>query len=355
VLNGLGCEGEEFVRVVAGPDELQSLGHTDVLGVGLPDPLAECRGLPDELLGLLQPAPEQSEAGSAGQDQVTVPGLAGTLEDRDGRLQSGLKRQGPLLEQCVGEQDEPLRVALLVAGGLGDGDDLPGNRGPFVPGARRAQDVVAGEQAGQQGRGIVGTAADLESSLAERPRPGPILGHRVLQLSRQGGGQARLPGVVEPGHDGEGAVELTDDLVAPCGEPGSELGGGERDPGDALGIPGAGGEVGGAAEQAAGVDAAPRPGESVGLGEKHVRHLPVVDIHCRVRSGGPQPPQVTGGLPEGQGGAVALSGPQRPPQGPLRPVEGDGGDEVAGQLGSRSRSAGTCATDCPIGTSKSCW
>lgn len=215
---------------------------------------------------------------------------------------------GALLEQRVGEQQQALRVALVVAGGEGGDDDLPGDPRPRPAGAWGPQHVVASQQAGAQGRWITGAAAQFERAFAERSGAGSVLGDRMLELSGQRRGELGFARWVGAGDDREGLVELGHDLVPGGSEAGPELGRGQRHLGSPAGVAGAISDVSGRAQQAPGVQGASGAGQGVGLGHEHVDELVVRDVDGGFGDGGAQPAEVGGGFPEGQRRAVGGRG-----------------------------------------------
>jgi hypothetical protein len=89
--DGVGGEPPELVRVRAGADQLEPLGHADVPGVGLVQPLAEGRGVLDEPLGVVESPPEQGQAGPSRLGGVAVAWLAAPVEQGEAGLQRGLE------------------------------------------------------------------------------------------------------------------------------------------------------------------------------------------------------------------------------------------------------------------------
>ena len=259
VVDGLGREGPQLVGSAAGSHQLQALGHADVAGVRFADAIAEHGRLLDALFRFVEPAAQHGEARASGLGHVAVERLAQAVEDGQAAVEGRLEGGRAVLEQGVGQEQQALGVALVVAGVQGDGDDLPGDVGAFGLGARRPEHVMAGEEAGRQRGRVAGPPAQVEGPFAEGPGPGPLFGHRMLEFAGQRGGELRLPRQVGPGHDGEGPVEFPHDVVPAGGEAGSELGGGQRHPRGRLRVLHPVGDVAGDPQQTPGVEGASGP------------------------------------------------------------------------------------------------
>jgi len=155
----------------------------------------------------------------------------------------------------------------------------------------------------------------------------------VLKLAGQRGAEACLPDVVDAAHDVERLIEGAHDFITSHCESGAELGGGQGNAGDALGVVGPGRDVRGVAKQLAGVDSAARPCAGIGLGNQDVDELRVVEVDGGLGDGRSQASEVVGGLGKGERLAVVLRRDTSPLRGAVGSVYGDRCDEVTGELG----------------------
>ncbi|CAN5718529.1 hypothetical protein BH18ACT2_BH18ACT2_19150 [soil metagenome] len=191
---------------------------------------------------------------------------------------------------------------------------------------------MAGEQAGQQCRRVVGASTELEGSFAQRSGAGSLFGDGVLELSRQRRRQLRFQGWAELRREGERNLEIADDLVAPRRKSRSQRGAGDGHECDRAGVAAACGDIARHPQQPLGVEGGAETGEGVGLGQQDLDKLIGLDGRAGVGGGGSKPAQVTSSFGEGERGAIGLSGSEGPACRPVGSVESDRGGEVPGQL-----------------------
>ena len=322
-----------------GPDELQPLRHPDVAGVRLADPLAQRRALVDQLLGRRR----AGRAAAPGRPrrvcgQVAVPRLAEAVQDLRGTTPApASKASDPCSEQRVASSSSPSRVrAPWSPVGLGDRDDLPGDRARWspVPGVHSTSC-----RASRQASRVAGSPtrpAQLQRALAERPRPGA--GPRRPSAAARGPAwrSAAPPSRAVHARRRRRAPGPARRRPRPGGRRTGPRAGRPASATRAMraGSPARAARSRGVPQQAAGVDGSPGPGEGVGLGEQHVDELPVVDgIGGRRGTAARSRRRCAGGLAERQRRAVGRGRPQRPADRRSGPVQADRGDEVPGQLG----------------------
>ncbi len=267
-----------------------------------------------------------------------MPWLAESVEQLEAGFEHGQVGRGSLFEQGVGQQQQTFGSAFLVAGALGHGHDLLCDGDPSAGPTGCPQHVVAGEQAAQQGRCIAGGAAELEGPFAQQRGPGAILGHRVLQLPRQSRGQPRFWRAIAAQGD-ESLLELAHDLVAPGRELRPERRHRERDLRQAIGGAAAQGHVPSGAQQASRINGRSRPSEGVGLGDQDIDQEVIVDRGTGIGNRCAPASEVPCRLDERERLPVTFGGGKRPVGRSGRPCDGDGGGEVARQLGRRDVAA----------------
>lgn len=180
--HSLSCEGSLRLGIALGPDQLEPLGHAHVPGVGLLDALTQPGGLLDELCSLAEPAVQQLERRPPGECEVAEPGLTHGLSSDEVGVQGRPERGRTGFEEGIGAEQQAVRSPLFVTQPFGDPDDVAGQAEPFLGGARGPQHIVAGQEAGKQGGGVVGLPGELERLLAQGTGAGPVLRDRVLEL-----------------------------------------------------------------------------------------------------------------------------------------------------------------------------
>ena len=284
---------------------------------------------------VVEPAAEQGEAGPAGLRRCSGGG-AGRGSSRIARHDSSAASNAgePCSSRALASSSSPSRVAVLVAGGLRRRRRSPGRSRPArrpVPGVHSTS-----WRASRQSSSVAGSPARRPSSRA-CSLSGPARGRSSATecwSSRASVAVSRASQrVVDAGRRRRARARARGRSRRAGSRTGRRAGRRRARRGrSASGSPAPVGDVGGVAEQAAGVDGAPGPGQRVGLGDEHVDQSAVVDVDGRVGQRGPEPAQVPGGLAEGERRAVGGGGPRAPTAPPGRARRRDGGDEVAGQI-----------------------
>ena len=207
-------ERSELVRIIAGTGEGDPLRHQDVAGIWFVDSFADLCGVVHQRLGDLGVTFEQSKGGSASLDHVPVAGLIASFEEPEPAVEHRAESCRTGLEQTVGFEDETLCQAVGVAKSASDHSDFKAQLCTLDAGAGAPEGVVTGEEAPDESRVVVRFPAEGQGLYAERARSEPVIGHRVLEFSRQRGCDLGLSGQIDTGHRVEGRFEMSDDLVA---------------------------------------------------------------------------------------------------------------------------------------------
>lgn len=258
--------------------------------------------------------------------------LPETVLEAEERVELGAEGGRAALEECVGGEQMPFALSLVVSDTPSQSDDLPRDFDALRTRAGCPEDVVAGEQAGGQRRGVAKVASDRDGMFAEGSRSCSVLGHGVVQLPGQAGGDLRLDRRRSTFDGASGFFEEGDDLVSGHGEAGTEALQPEGHRREAFGV----GETDGMSVRVAKkLSCSARvTGPAFGVAlrnekvDEHVcGHGDSGVVECGADTG-----ELRGGFGERKPGSVGGRGFERPADRPIGAVDCGGCREVAGDV-----------------------